>query len=77
MLHAKTAVADGPKGHADSLKSLYTLVRRDAAGRLVEGEGFALGKQRLAGPDATEDQFLHIGTPWLNGRVRRSSCSMR
>jgi hypothetical protein len=31
----ETAVADGPKGHADSLKSLYTLVRRDASRRLV------------------------------------------
>src|ERR687895_2841780 len=31
----ETAVADGPKARADSLKSLYTLVRRDAAGRLV------------------------------------------
>jgi peptidase M49-like protein len=31
----ETAVADGPKVRADSLKSLYTLVRRDAAGRLV------------------------------------------
>jgi hypothetical protein len=31
----ETAVAEGPKARADSLKSLYTLVRRDAAGRLV------------------------------------------
>ncbi|MFN2564059.1 MAG: Zn-dependent hydrolase [Gemmatimonadaceae bacterium] len=31
----ETAVAAGPKAPADSLKSLYTLVRRDAAGRLV------------------------------------------
>ena len=31
----ETAVATGPKARADSLKSLYTLVRRDAAGRLV------------------------------------------
>jgi hypothetical protein len=31
----ETVVAAGPKAHADSLKSLYTLVRRDAAGRLV------------------------------------------
>lgn len=31
----ETAVAAGPKPYADSLKSLYTLVRRDAAGRLV------------------------------------------
>ncbi len=31
----ETAVATGPKEHADSLKSLYTLVRRDASGRLV------------------------------------------
>jgi hypothetical protein len=31
----ETAVAAGPKAYADSLKSLYTLVRRDAAGRLV------------------------------------------
>ncbi|MDQ3995843.1 MAG: Zn-dependent hydrolase, partial [Gemmatimonadota bacterium] len=31
----ETAVADAPKARADSLKSLYTLVRRDAAGRLV------------------------------------------
>jgi hypothetical protein len=31
----ETAVADGPRARADSLKSLYTLVRRDAAGRLI------------------------------------------
>ncbi|MDQ3949996.1 MAG: Zn-dependent hydrolase [Gemmatimonadota bacterium] len=31
----ETAVADGSKARADSLKSLYTLVRRNAAGRLV------------------------------------------
>jgi hypothetical protein len=31
----ETAVAAGPKERADSLKSLYTLVRRDATGRLV------------------------------------------
>jgi hypothetical protein len=31
----ETAVAAGPKERADSLKSLYTLVRRDVAGRLV------------------------------------------
>jgi hypothetical protein len=31
----ETAVADAPKARADSLKSLYTLVRRDASGRLV------------------------------------------
>jgi hypothetical protein len=31
----ETAVADGPKARADSLKSLYTLIRRDASGRLV------------------------------------------
>jgi hypothetical protein len=31
----ETAVATGPKARADSLKSLYTLVRRDAAGQLV------------------------------------------
>lgn len=29
------AVAAGPAAHADSLKSLYTLVRRDSAGRLI------------------------------------------
>jgi hypothetical protein len=31
----EATVADGPKARADSLRSLYTLVRRDAAGRLV------------------------------------------
>ena len=31
----ETAVADAPKARADSLRSLYTLVRRDASGRLV------------------------------------------
>ena len=31
----ETALATGPKARADSLKSLYTLVRRDASGRLV------------------------------------------
>jgi hypothetical protein len=31
----ETAVAGGPKERADSLKSLYTLVRRDETGRLV------------------------------------------
>jgi peptidase M49-like protein len=47
----ETAVADGPKAHADSLKSLYTLVRRDAAGRLASipfSKAYAPLNQRAA-----------------------------
>ena len=47
----ETAVADGPKSRADSLKSLYTLVRRDADGRLVSipfSKAYAPANQRAA-----------------------------
>jgi hypothetical protein len=47
----ETAVADAPKARADSLKSLYTLVRRDAAGRLVSipfSKAYAPLNQRAA-----------------------------
>jgi peptidase M49-like protein len=47
----ETAVADGPKAHADSLKSLYTLVRRDASGRLASipfSKAYAPLNQRAA-----------------------------
>ena len=47
----ETAVATGPKARADSLKSLYTLVRRDAAGHLVTipfAKAYAQYNQRAA-----------------------------
>jgi Peptidase family M49 len=47
----ETAVATGPKARADSLRSLYTLVRRDAAGRLVTipfAKAYAQYNQRAA-----------------------------
>lgn len=47
----ETAVANAPKERADSLKSLYTLVRRDASGRLVTipfAKAYAQYNQRAA-----------------------------
>ena len=47
----ETAVATSPKARADSLKSLYTLVRRDAAGHLVTipfAKAYAQYNQRAA-----------------------------